>query len=434
MPSTYRNHVRRNRIGTAAAARCQQYSTDLDGSNTLAAMHVLVINGPNLNLLGTRQPDIYGLTTLSQLEELIAAWGHQRDIEVSCYQSNHEGEIIDRLHAARGVHDGLVINAGALTHYSYALHDAIVATELPAVEVHISNVRHREPWRRTSVIEPACVYSIFGRGLDGYRYALDYLVNRTAMPFETYSYGPAEDQIADLRVPGGPGRHPVAVLIHGGFWRDHWLRDSMDPPAIDLTRRGWATWNLEYHRVGSGGGWPVTLEDIANGIDHLAVAASDHPLDLDRVVAIGHSAGGQLALWSAVRPHLSDGIPDPSTRVEIRGVLALAAVSDLRAGHADGVGRNAVEEFLRRAPDDGPERYAAADPATLVPLGVPQILIHGASDDAVPVQMSRDYVAAATAAGDRITYEELPEIGHMELIDPGHDAWRRAAALLDDLA
>ena len=396
-------------------------------------MHVLVINGPNLNLLGTREPDIYGSTTLSELEALVAGWGKERDMEVSCYQSNHEGALIDRLHGARGVHDALVINAGALTHYSYALHDAIIATELPAVEVHISNVRHRESWRRTSVIEPVCVYSIFGRGIDGYRYALDYLANRAAMPFQTYSYGPAEEQIADLRLPDRPGPHPVAVVIHGGFWRDHWLRDATDAIAIDLARRGWASWNLEYHRVGSGGGWPATLEDVATGIDYLAAATADHPLDLERVIAVGHSAGGHLALWSAVRPHLSDGIPDPSTQVGVAGVVALAAVSDLQAGYSDGIGNNAVEDFLRRSPAEGSERYAAADPARLLPLGTPQLVIHGVRDEAVPVQMSRDYVAAATAAGDPVTYEELPDAGHMELIDPTNAAWLRAASLLETL-
>ena len=308
-----------------------------------------------------------------------------------------------------------------------------VATGLPAVEVHISNVRPREQWRLTSVIAPACAYSIFGRGIDGYRYALDYLVNRIAMPVHTYSYGPAEDQIADLRLPGGPGPHPVAVVIHGGFWRDHWLRDSTDAIAIDLARRGWATWNLEYRRVGSGGGWPATLEDVAFGIDHLAAAAADHPLDLERVAAIGHSAGGHLALWSAVRPHLSDGIPDPTAQVRLAGVVALAPVGDLEAGHSNGIGSNAVEDFLRRSPADGSERYDAADPARLLPLGIPQVVVHGVLDEAVPVEMSRRYVAAATAAGDRVTYEELADVGHMELIDPSHEAWPRAAALLDTL-
>jgi acetyl esterase/lipase len=341
--------------------------------------------------------------------------------------------MIDRLHAARGVHDGLVINAGALTHYSYALHDAILATELPAVEVHISNVRHREPWRRGSVIAAACVYSILGRGIDGYRYALDHLVNRAARHFETHSYGPGDDQVGDLRLPDGPGPHPVAVLLHGGFWRDHWSKDSTEGLAVDLAKRGWASWNLEYHRVGSGGGWPATLDDVARGIDHLAVLAADNALDLERVVAIGHSAGGHLALWSAIRPAMSSEIPSPAAEVPVKGVVGLAAVSDLRRGHTLGIGDNAVEDFLRRSPDEGPKRYASADPTELLPLGVPQLIVHGDQDDAVPVEMSRDYAKAARAAGDTVTHIEVTGVGHMELIDAGHDVWRETAALLEDL-
>jgi 3-dehydroquinate dehydratase type II len=394
---------------------------------------VLVVNGPNLNLLGTREPEIYGSTSLSELEALITQWGGERNIEISCFQSNHEGDIIDRLHSARHTHDGLIINAGALTHYSYAIHDAIVATEIPAVEVHISNVRAREPWRRDSVLAAACVYTVFGRGIEGYRSALDHLVHREAMKAHTVSYGPAADQVADLRVPQTEGHHPVAVLIHGGFWRDHWTRDIMEGLAIDLTKRGWATWNLEYHRVGSGGGWPATLEDVADGIDRLESVSADYPIDLDRVVAIGHSAGGHLALWSAVRPHLSDGIRDPVAQVSVRGVVALAPVSDLVAGYTGGLGAGAVEEFIRRTPQDGADRYEAASPAELLPLGVPQIIVHGTDDDAVPVGMSRAYAEAASAAGDTVTYHEFEGVDHGSLIDPQHEAWAAVVSELEQL-
>ncbi len=135
-------------------------------------MNVLVINGPNLNLLGTREPEVYGTATLSDLDEMCAAWGSELGLTVSTFQSNHEGAIIDRVHAAAGNADGIVLNAGALTHYSYALYDALVAVGLPTVEVHISDIHAREEWRRRSVIQPACLTQISGEGLDGYRRAL----------------------------------------------------------------------------------------------------------------------------------------------------------------------------------------------------------------------------------------------------------------------
>ncbi|NIR35894.1 MAG: alpha/beta hydrolase, partial [Actinobacteria bacterium] len=128
-------------------------------------------------------------------------------------------------------------------------------------------------------------------------------------------YGPLPDQVADLRLPDGPGPHPVAVVLHGGFWRDVWTRDLMDGIAVDLTRRGWATWNIEYRRVGSGGGFPETLEDVAAAIDHLDGLAGDRSLDVATVVTVGHSAGGHLALWAAARPKLDVGTSGAGPRV-----------------------------------------------------------------------------------------------------------------------
>ncbi|HUU61321.1 MAG TPA: type II 3-dehydroquinate dehydratase, partial [Acidimicrobiia bacterium] len=119
-------------------------------------MRVLVINGPNLNLLGVRRPEVYGTTTLAELEERCRAWGAALGIEVETFQSNHEGEIIDRLHDALGSADGVVLNPGALTHYSYSLHDAVEAVALPVVEVHLSDISQREEWRAHSVVSPAC--------------------------------------------------------------------------------------------------------------------------------------------------------------------------------------------------------------------------------------------------------------------------------------
>ena len=138
---------------------------------------ILVVNGPNLNLLGERRPEIYGSVTLARLDSMCRGWGLDLGAIVDTFQSNHEGAIIDRLHQARTDSDGIIINAGALTHYSYAIHDALEAIAIPTVEVHISDTANREPWRRDSVISAVCIATVFGRGLEGYHDALRILTN-----------------------------------------------------------------------------------------------------------------------------------------------------------------------------------------------------------------------------------------------------------------
>jgi 3-dehydroquinate dehydratase type II len=395
--------------------------------------NVIVVNGPNLNLLGTREPDVYGSDTLSAVEARVVAWGTEIGLSVETFQSNHEGELIDRLHRAREYADGVVLNAGALTHYSYALHDAVKAIGIPTVEVHISNINAREEWRRTSVVGPACVYSIFGRGLRGYRDALHHLLWREALPPLTASYGDDTDQVADLRVPVGSGPFPVAVIIHGGFWRDVWTRDIMDGIAVDLVGKGWATWNIEYRRVGTGGGWPETVEDAAAAIDALAGRAAEYQLDLSNVVAVGHSAGGQLALWAAAREAFTTGLPGAVPRVHLAAVVGLAPVADLTDGHERSIGNGAVAAFLGRDPEDGPNRYRAASPAALLPLGVKQVIIHGEADDEVPVGMSESYAGAAADAGDHVVYRELADVGHYEVLEPSSAAWKLTAGEISEL-
>jgi 3-dehydroquinate dehydratase type II len=396
-------------------------------------MRILILNGPNLNLLGSRRPDVYGLTSLAELDARCRAWGSDLGLTVDAFQSNHEGDLIDRIHQARHSSDGLVINPGALTHYSYALHDAIEAVDLPAVEVHISNIHAREPWRRTSVTAPACVHRIFGRGVEGYRWAMRHLRERSAMAYETVSYGDGPDRVGDLRVPRGKGPHPVIALIHGGFWREQWTRDLMDAAAVDLSRRGWATWNLEYRRVGEGGGWPATLQDVAAAIDRLAALAEAAELDLGRFAVVGHSAGGHLALWAAARNHLEPGAPGVDPVLTPAAVVSLAGVSDLAAGFRLGVGDGAVEAFLRRTPDNGPKRYAAADPVALLPFGLPVLLVHGDADDRVPVSLSREFAGRAADRGDAVVYHEIEGAGHMDLIEPRSPAWQRVVAELEAL-
>ena len=375
---------------------------------------VLVVNGPNLNLLGTRQPEIYGATTLVQLDQMCREWGGDLGFAIETHQSNHEGDLIDRLQANRDAVSGVVINAGAFTHYSYALHDALESIPAPAVEVHISNIKQRESWRRDSVIAPACVATIYGRGIDGYLWGLRHLAYRAAWPVDEISYGTEADQLGDLRIPDGVGPHPVAVLIHGGFWRDSWQRDTMDGVAVALARAGVATWNVEYRRVGSGGGWPTTLTDAEKAADHLTELADRHQLDLDRVVAVGHSAGGQLALCIAARDKAA---------VTLAGVVGLAPVSDLVVAHDQDVGRGAVEGFVGSVPAPDTAGAVPGSPMHQLPIGVPQVIVHGDADNSVPIEMSRDYLAAAQASGDDARLEALAGIDHFAPIDPSSTVW-----------
>ena len=143
-------------------------------------MRILVLNGPNLNLLGQREPGIYGTENYESLCNMVKAHGEACGAQVSCYQSNHEGDLIDSIHAANGVYDAIVFNPGAFTHYSYALHDALKAVQVPCIEVHISNVHQREEFRHKSVTAPACVGQICGLGLKGYLLAMDYFLGEQA--------------------------------------------------------------------------------------------------------------------------------------------------------------------------------------------------------------------------------------------------------------
>ena len=145
-------------------------------------MRILVLNGPNLNLLGVRRPEVYGTATLAELEERCRAWGTALGLEIETFQSNHEGSLIDRLHGALGRCDGVVLNPGALHIYSYALHDAVESVALPVVEVHLSDIASREEWRAHSVVSPACAATIGGHGADGYREALEFLARRLQSP------------------------------------------------------------------------------------------------------------------------------------------------------------------------------------------------------------------------------------------------------------
>jgi len=238
----------------------------------------------------------------------------------------------------------------------------------------------------------------------------------------------AELQYGELLLPEGAGPFPLAVVIHGGCWRARFGSvDAMEPLAEALAAQGVASWNIEYRRVGNdGGGWPGTFLDIANATDYVKSLATDHPIDVAKVIALGHSAGGHLALWAAARAKLAP--TSPLFRAEplrLRGVVALAGPADLRAlSGADTVcGRGTLEELAGGTLEAVPDHYAQASPAALLPLGVPQLLITGSADRLVPTRLLTPYERAAQSAGDRVALSEVPGANHRDLIRPDSDAW-----------
>jgi acetyl esterase/lipase len=238
-------------------------------------------------------------------------------------------------------------------------------------------------------------------------------------------YGSGALQFGDLRLPPGPGPHPVAVVIHGDFWRAKYSLDHIGHLCIALTRAGIATWSLEYRRVGdSGGGWPGTLLDAAMGADFVRQLVGKYPLDAAKVVTIGHSAGGHLALWLAARRKILQGdalaATDPLT---LRGAVSLAGVVDLRRGWELKLGDGAVEEFMGGSPDKFAGRYHTASPIEMVPLGIKVRLLHGTEDSVVPIDISNNYQKVASQAGDDASMWVLGGADHFAVIDPRSEHW-----------
>lgn len=209
------------------------------------------------------------------------------------------------------------------------------------------------------------------------------------------------------------------MVVHGGYWRARYDRSLMDALCVDLTAHGLAAWNLEYRRIGNGGGWPETFLDVAAGVDLLADV--DAALDLARMGAVGHSAGGHLALWAAARHRLPPEAPGAHPRVRPRAVVSQAGVTDLRLALVTPPSDEPTRAFLG---DDA--SLELASPRELAPLGVDQLVLHGELDDTVSIEISRSYAAAAQAAGDPCELRVLPGTGHFEHIDPGSGAWAQA--------
>lgn len=269
-------------------------------------------------------------------------------------------------------------------------------------------------------------------------------------------YGGGTEQVADFWYPGGGvggaaaggtaagGAAALVVFLHGGFWRAAYDRVHARPLAVALAGAGFAVALPEYRRTGQpGGGWPGTFDDVALAVDVLpglvrealaggaggsgglaASAGSGGSAGVGAVVLGGHSAGGHLALWAAARVGLPEGSPWAVPVPAAGGVVGLAAVSDLTGCARQRLGRGAAQALMGGGPRRHPERYAAADPARLLPVRVPVRLVHGADDGVVPSQMSVGFAReAAAAGGGAVSWDVLPRCGHFELIDPLSEAW-----------
>lgn len=237
--------------------------------------------------------------------------------------------------------------------------------------------------------------------------ARDVLTRPARGPDATLRYGALAEQLLDVHLPDGRGDAPVVVLLHGGYWRQEFDRTHTRPLAEALAAEGFVVVTPEYRRVGGGGGWPTTFDDVRAALAHLGEVAAALPgrVSGDDVCLVGHSAGGHLALWAALQP----GAP------AVRRIVALAPVADLYEAYRRRLGEGAVGELMGGGPDTRDEAYRRADAAGLLPTAVPVTVVHGARDDLVPVDLSRKLPVDE--------YVELPDVEHFGLIDPLSSAW-----------
>lgn len=235
------------------------------------------------------------------------------------------------------------------------------------------------------------------------------------------AYGSGPQQFGDLRLPtNAPNRVPLAILIHGGFWRNQFGLDHMGHMGAALAKEGVGSWSIEYRRLGDGGGgWPGTFEDVRAGCAHVPALAASYPIHLERVIVCGFSAGGQLALWAAAEQPLP-----------LRAAISLAGVVDLARAHELQLSNHVVREFLGGSPADHPGRYQNASPIERLPIQTRQYLLHGDADEICPLELSERYLARAQATHSPVRLSRLAGASHFDVIDPGSPYWPRVKAVV----
>lgn len=258
-------------------------------------------------------------------------------------------------------------------------------------------------------------------------------------PSTSVRTGPGESDIVDVWLPEGAGPHPVVLMVHGGCWQKEIAdRTLMNYAAEALRKEGMAVWNIEYRGVDeTGGGYPGTFEDVARAVDALGTQGPALGLDVSNIAAIGHSAGGHLALWAAARHRLPETSPlYDEAPFPIAGVVNTGGLADLEASApvtqagclAD------IMDMLTGPPSDvRSDVLSDTSPAELLPIGVRQVSVNGANDQIAPSVLGQGYTARAAAAGDDASYVEVAETGHVELVAPGTAAFDRQVAILKDM-
>jgi acetyl esterase/lipase len=280
-----------------------------------------------------------------------------------------------------------------------------------------------------------------GSGPDGLMRWPDLLERPRPEPDSTISYGSDQMQKVDLWLPKGPGPHPTVLMVHGGCWQTEIAdRRIMNWIADDLRGRGIAVWNIDYRGVDrQGGGYPGTFADAAGAADALKAHASQYALDISRLVAVGHSAGGHLALWLAARQGPKARKPGPliprqsplRTRdpLPIAAVVSLGGLPDLELAATppgSGCGTEVIEKLVGPPTMSSRHVYADTSVPRLAPLGVRQVLVNGLQDRIIPTAYAGSYAERMRAAGDEVEVRMIDRTGHVELIAPESDAWRAA--------
>ena len=256
----------------------------------------------------------------------------------------------------------------------------------------------------------------------------DYLALKPVKPTNHIAYGEHDQQFGELYLPQSVSEqeqqklYPIIILLHGGCWRAAYDSSVLGGLSQSLCQLGYAVWNLEYRRLGNGGGWPVTFQDVALGTDFLRSIADKYYLDLHRVITMGHSAGGHLALWLASRNKLAtDSVVYQPKPLAIQSVISLAGIPDLDQASKRSICRGAVDELMGGSPDAIAKKYKQGSPHHLEPFDISTYHLVGEFDPIVPFPYLAQYLEENPSPHKQL--DIIPDIGHFEMVMPDTIAW-----------